>query len=182
MADHFKRNKDLALDLNHKYYMLTELFRLPPCLFSWCHMKATDLQEFKLGRRFFGRLEHGTDIISAIETVCENNSILAASFSIQGAVCSYTIGTYDQAQHVYVTSTVKEAREIVNCQGNVSAKDAKPFVLAHIVLSDERGRITGGRLFSETVVYAGEIELQELIGRSLTRSYDEKTGRFELKR
>lgn len=142
-------------------------------------MKVTDLHEFKLGRLFFGRLDHGTDIISAIETVCENISIPTASFSVSGAVCSYTVGTYDQKQRVYVTSTVKEAREIVYCQGNVSIKEAKPFVQAHIVLSDEQGQITGGRLFSETTVYAGEIELQELIGPPIERTYDEKTGRFE---
>jgi predicted DNA-binding protein with PD1-like motif len=137
------------------------------------------LHEFKLGRRFIGRLRHGTDIISAVETACGKNSIRAASFSVFGAVRSFTIGTFDQTQLVYITHTGEETREIASCAGNVSIRAGNLFVHAHIVLSDEQGRTIGGRLFSETIIYSGEIELLELIGPSLERIYDEESGRFE---
>lgn len=47
---------------------------------------------------------------------------------------------------------------------------------AHVVLGDEQGNTIGGHLFSESIVFAGEIDLQELIGEPLERSYDETTG------
>jgi len=66
--------------------------------------------------------------------------------------------------------------EIVDCIGNVSIKDKTPVIQSHIVLADEHGNIIGGHLFSETILFAGEIDLQEMTGEPLERVYDDKTG------
>lgn len=132
--------------------------------------------EFKPGRRFVGRLPQGSDLIAAIEDFCEAHSILMATFSVIGAVSSVTIGTYDQSQHVYITATESSFFEIITCIGNVSLRDGNPAVHAHIVLGDTEGNLTGGHLLSETILFAGEIDLQELSGKPLERSYDESTG------
>jgi len=132
--------------------------------------------EFKLGRRLLGRLPHGKDLITSIEYLCTASDIQTATFSVIGAVSSATIGVYDQKQHVYVTFTENSAMEIVNCIGNVSLKDKTPIIQSHIVLADEHGKILGGRLFSETILFVGEIDLQEMTGRPLERVYDDHTG------
>ena len=132
--------------------------------------------EFKLGRRLLGRLPHGKDMITSIENFCIASDIQTATFSVIGAVSSATIGVYDQKQHVYVTFTENAAMEIVNCIGNVSLKDKTPVIKSHIVLADEHGKIMGGRLFSDTILFAGEIDLQEMTGESLERVYDDETG------
>jgi predicted DNA-binding protein with PD1-like motif len=132
--------------------------------------------EFKLGRRFLGRLPHKKDLITSIENFCTASSIQTAIFSVIGAVSSATIGVYDQKQHVYVTFTENAYLEIVNCTGNVSFKDETPVVQSHIVLADEHGKIIAGHLFSETILFAGEIDLQEMTGKPLERIYDDKTG------
>jgi uncharacterized protein len=132
--------------------------------------------EFKLGRRLLGRLPHGKDMITSIEDFCIASDIQTATFSVIGAVSSATLGVYDQKQHVYVTFTENAAMEIVNCIGNVSLKDKIPVIKSHIVLADEHGKIIGGRLFSETILFTGEIDLQEMIGEPLERVYDDKTG------
>lgn len=133
-------------------------------------------KEFSEGRRFLGRLAHGEDIVAAIEGFCARNAIQAGVFSLIGAVSSATIGAYDQKQQVYVT--VKEDREleILGCTGNISLKEGKPFAHAHIVLADQKGTPIGGHLFSPTIIFAGEIEIIELLGGSLERVYDEVTG------
>ena len=128
------------------------------------------------GRRFLGRLPHGHDLIAVIQAFCRNALIQTASFSVIGAVSEVTLGAYDPKQQVYVTFTRKAALEIVSLSGNVSLKDGQPFVHAHLVLADENGQTSGGHLFSETIVYAGEIDLQELIGPPLERAYDAATG------
>ena len=139
-------------------------------------MKELSCSEFQHGRLFVGRLPQGKDLILSIEKFCEDASIQMAIFSVIGAVSSATIGAYDQKQQVYVTFKEEAPLEIVSCIGNVSLKDGKPFIHAHILLADEQGKTIGGHLFSETIIYAGEINLQELTGKPMERTYDNNTG------
>ncbi|MBW1896433.1 MAG: DNA-binding protein [Deltaproteobacteria bacterium] len=141
-------------------------------------MESLAYAEFESGRYILGRLPHGKDLLGAIEEFCEENSIQTGVFSVIGAVTSVTLGAYDQKQQVYVTEKKEEPLEIVHCTGNVSLKDGKVAVHAHAVLADQSGRTTGGHLFSETRVYAGEIAMRELLGQSLEREYDDTTGLF----
>ncbi len=134
--------------------------------------------EFELGRRFVGRLPHGKDLIGSIEDFCIESAIQMATFSVMGAVSSATMGAYDQKQHVYVTFTENTPMEVVTCVGNVSLKDQAPVIHAHIVLGDEHGKIIGGHLFSDTILFAGEMDLQELVGKPMERVYDRTTGLF----
>ena len=131
---------------------------------------------FEAGRCMLGRLPHGKDLLKTIEEFCAQNSIQTGVFSIIGSVMSATLGSYDQNQQVYVTFKKEEPLEIVNCTGNVSLKDGKVAVHAHAVLADMNGQTIGGHIFSETMVYAGEIYIQELLGKPLEREYDDTTG------
>jgi uncharacterized protein len=139
-------------------------------------MEKLICREFKPGRRFVGRLPHGKDLIQSVESFCKENSILMATFSLIGAVTSATIGAYDQKQQVYVTFKENSPLEIVICAGNVSIKDGNPVVHAHILLGDEQGKTISGHLFSETLLFAGEIEIQELTGNPIERASDTTTG------
>jgi len=131
---------------------------------------------FERGRSILGRLPHGKDLLKTIEEFCVQNSIQTGVFSIIGSVMSATLGSYDQNQQVYVTFKKEEPLEIVNCTGNVSLKDGKVAVHAHAVLADMNGQTIGGHIFSETIVYAAEIYLRELLGKPLEREYDSITG------
>ncbi len=132
--------------------------------------------ELKSGRRFMGRLPHGQDLIKSIEAFCGETAVAMATFSAIGAVTSVTMGAYDQKQQVYVTYTKEAPLEIVSCTGNISLKNGNPVVHAHILLADMHGKTIGGHLFSETIIYAGEIDLLELVGKPLERAYDTTTG------
>jgi predicted DNA-binding protein with PD1-like motif len=134
------------------------------------------LTEFGMGRQLAGRLPHGRDLLKSIERMGEKSGIRMATFTLIGAVSSATIGAYDQTQQVYVTVKKEIPLEIVTCLGNISLKKGDPFVHAHVLLSDEAGNPFGGHLFSETIIYAGEIHIQELTGEPLNREYDETTG------
>ena len=139
-------------------------------------MDKLTCSEFTLGRRFVGRLPHGKDLITSIEDFCKASSIQMATFSVIGAVSFATLGAYDQKQQVYATFTQEEPLEIVACTGNVSLLDQNPVIHAHIVLGNVEGKTVGGHLFSETIIYAGEIDLQELTAPPLERAYDDTTG------
>lgn len=133
-------------------------------------------REYSAGRRFVGCLPHGGDLVAALEDFCVRHEITSAVFSLIGAVSKATLGTYDQAQQVYVTFTAEGDLEILSCTGNVSLKEGKPFVHAHVVLAGEGGKTIGGHLFPGTIVFAGEAYLVELTGPQLVREYDRTTG------
>jgi predicted DNA-binding protein with PD1-like motif len=119
---------------------------------------------YRPGKRYFVDLPENSDIISFIKKTCFHKGIESASFTITGSVSFATIGVYDQKQQVYVTHIEKTASEILSCIGNVSPLKGDPNVTAKIILADQRGRLTGGHLFSETMVLHAELDIQELLG------------------
>jgi len=123
-----------------------------------------------------GCLPQGMDLIKAIEGFCHAQGIQMATFTMTGALSSVTLGTFDQQQQVYVTEVRDQPLSLVACQGNVSVRDTHPFVYVSAVLSDTDGQTIGGRLFSKTIIFAGELDLQELTGQPLTRHYDATSG------
>lgn len=139
-------------------------------------MAQPDCPEFKSGRSFLHRLPSGEDPSSVIADFCRENGIQTATFSLSGVLSAVTLGVYDPQQQVYVTHTEKTALEILNCAGDVSLKDEKPYIHATIVLADTCGRLLGGRLFSPTRIFSIEMTLHELVGQPLCRIYDPGTG------
>jgi uncharacterized protein len=132
--------------------------------------------EIKPEKSFIGRLSHNQDMITSIEKFCVQNHIEMGWFSLIGAVSSVTLGYYDQKQMVYVTSKTDEHLEIASCSGNISQKNDQIFVHAHAVLTNEKGQAIGGHIFSETIIFAGEIYIQTFSGKPLNREHDNLTG------
>ncbi len=133
---------------------------------------------YQTGRRFLIRLPAGEDLIRSIEQFCRDAAVPSAAFSVTGAVSSYAVGTFDQQQQVYVTAADTAPRELAACSGTVTLQDGNPAAVAHAVLADDRGRLTGGRLFPGTRVFACELVLQELTGDPMERHYDMETGQM----
>jgi hypothetical protein len=123
-----------------------------------------------------GRLPHGKDLLTTLENFCREEVIQMGSFFLIGAVSKATFGAYDQDKQEYVSYTRQEPLEIIQCSGNVSMKDGKPFVHAHILFGDELGNTFGGHLFSDTILFAGEIDFMEVKGIPLAREFDAETG------
>jgi predicted DNA-binding protein with PD1-like motif len=121
-------------------------------------------------------LPHKSDLIGATEDVCRRQGIQNAVFQVIGAVSLLTIGTFDQVQRVYVTDRQEGSFEIVFCSGIVSRQDGRCFVNSRIIAADLEGRLIGGTVFSDTRIYAAEIDLQEMLGNTLKRAYDPATG------
>ena len=133
------------------------------------------IRNFRQGRIFFARLDHGADIISQITNLAEKNGIETAALSAIGALSRAELGYYDQLSHEYGKISLEEPVELASCTGNISMRDGRPFVHAHAVLSDRTGRTWGGHLTSGTI-FAAELYLQELTGLPLKRVPDSITG------
>jgi uncharacterized protein len=139
---------------------------------------SDNFSQYNAGRIFIGRLSNGEDIIRALEHFCRKNGIKMAAFSVTGAVSLFTIGVFDQKQQVHVTSRNELPMEIISCTGSITFPGEKVHVKAQIILADQLGKTSGGRLFSDTLLFAGELQLIELLGPPASREYDQDSGRM----
>jgi uncharacterized protein len=131
------------------------------------------------GRRIMGRLAKGDDLLGALERRAGELGLKLGEVRALGAVSAARVGFYDQAARQYRYLDFREPLEIVALMGNVSLKDGKPFVHAHVTLADAQGRAWGGHLAAGTPVFACEFVLQEYESEeSLVRGLDEETGLF----
>ncbi len=139
---------------------------------------SDNFSQYNAGRIFIGQLTSGEDIIRAIEYFCRKNAIKLAAFSVTGAVSLFTIGIFDQKQNVYVTSRNEIPMEIISCTGNITLHVENAHVKAQIILADQLGKTSGGCLFSDTLLFTGELQIIELLGPPASREYDQDSGRM----
>jgi predicted DNA-binding protein with PD1-like motif len=121
------------------------------------------------------RLKHDADLVQSMTELAKSNGIEAGSFTAIGALKRARLGYYDQRNHEYREIGIDSPYEMASCVGNVSLKEGKPFVHAHVVLADEAGNTKAGHLL-EGIVFAAEVHLRQLEGPRLERKYDEVTG------
>jgi len=125
---------------------------------------------------FMGKLSHGGDLLEEITDICRKKGIQLGRVEALGAVQKARIGFYNQQTHQYQFLALDKPLEITKLVGNVSLKDGKPFVHAHVTLADETGNAYGGHLAPGTLVFACEVILEAFDGPTLDRGLDEVTG------
>ena len=136
----------------------------------------TETRVVKSKKIIMGKLSYGCDLLEELTKVCSDNEIKLGKISAIGAVQKSCIGYYNQIKREYRFINSEKHSEILNLTGNVSIKDDKPFVHAHVTLADEAGNAHGGHLASGTTVFACEFIIQPFDGSDFIRGIDEKTG------
>jgi hypothetical protein len=127
---------------------------------------------------FLSRLPKQADLLQSLTSEFSQRGVETGSFLVIGAVTSATIGFYNVFKREYEVKSFQGQYEIVNCTGNISLRDGKVFVHAHIVLADQDLKCFGGHLMEGTQIFAAELSAFPLSGDALTRVYDEPTGLF----
>ncbi len=129
------------------------------------------------GRCFMGRLAKGEDLLAALERLCQVHGITLGEVRALGAVSRARVGFYNQEERKYYCIDFDQPLEILSLTGNISIRDGKPMVHAHVTLADEGGRAVGGHLAEGTPVFAGEFIITEyLADQALNRQNDPDTG------
>jgi predicted DNA-binding protein with PD1-like motif len=134
------------------------------------------MNSYSTKRTIIGHVERGTDLYDGITRIAQQNNIKLGRVTGLGAVQRAKLAYYDQKEMKYKDFDLNEPMEIVSMYGNISLKDGKPFVHAHVVLSDEKGNTRGGHLLPGSSVFACEITIEEFEGPELVRGFDERTG------
>lgn len=125
---------------------------------------------------FLVRLPKGDDLLEAVTRAFEERSISSASFTVIGAVIDAVVGYYDFETKSYRNREFKGDFEIVSCMGNVSLKDGRIFVHAHISLAGEDFACFGGHLMPGAAIFAAELMAAPVPGDANVREMDEPTG------
>jgi uncharacterized protein len=138
----------------------------------------TIIEEITRKNLFICKLHHGSDLLEELTDICIKNNFSAGRLEAIGAVEKACIGFYDQAGRQYEFITIDQPMEITNLTGNISIKDGKPFVHAHVTLADASGRACGGHLAPGTIVFACECMIETFEGLMMSREFDQETGLF----
>jgi predicted DNA-binding protein with PD1-like motif len=139
--------------------------------------RSTNFHNYKPGRILIGRLEHNDDLLAGLTEVCRINDVCSGYISVIGAVHCAKLGYYDQIRKSYTGCvSLNKKLEICSLTGNISFKDGKIFVHAHIVLADMKAKTYGGHLMPGARVFAAEYFIFETLGKKLHRVKDRSTG------
>ena len=134
------------------------------------------MENYTPRRILMGRLDHGADLLGEITKICISENIQMGRVEAIGAVSSARLGFYNQKAKKYQFFTLEEPLEILSLSGNISKKEGKAMVHAHVILSDEKGDAFGGHLAEGTTIFACECLIEVFDGPVRERTLDEKTG------
>lgn len=128
-----------------------------------------------MGSSYLIRLMRDEEVMSSLVAFAKKHRISAAYLSGLGAMRDTTVGYYSLKTKSYIWNTFTKDHEVLAFIGNISLLDGKPFVHAHVTLSDDSFRAHGGHLKEGYVAVTLEIALTPLTG-AVARAYDEGIG------
>jgi len=118
------------------------------------------------------KLEKGEDVLETLNTIVEKENIEAGFFTGIGALNKVKMGIFIEGK--YEEIVIEDELEIVSLLGNVSLKDGKPFVHAHIIVSKRDGSAFGGHLLPGSIISVTcEVFLIKL-KKPIKRGFDEE--------
>ena len=132
------------------------------------------------GNTFIIYIEQDESIMETLTQFCKSKDIVNAQISGIGAIKEIDLGAYDLKNKEYVRQFFNNLWELTSFQGNVILKDNKPFIHAHITMSDHNLDVKGGHLFEAKVGAVGEFILRK-IETDGKREYDANIGLFCMK-
>lgn len=128
------------------------------------------------GKAAFVRLERGTDLLGELNEAARRLGFEGATLQIVGAVEALRVAYYRQDTKEYEIHEFDEPHEISGGVGNVSVKDAAPFVHIHVTGSGADGRAVAGHLVEGTRVFLIEAYFRRLDGPAPVRGFEEDIG------
>ncbi len=138
-------------------------------------MQYTKIAEGNPVYNYLVRLETGEELVGTFARFCDDQRIDTAAVAGIGTVHGAVLGYFDREGKQYVRRTVEGDCELVSLQGNVSLKEGKPYLHAHVVLGTRDFQALAGHLFEAKVAATCELVVRQLPGM-VQRKKDEKSG------
>ena len=136
------------------------------------------MNTYQTRKTHIGQLPLGADLYEGLMEIVKREDIRLGRIQAIGATTHAIVAYYDQNLRKYLPLEFSGGMEILSCNGNVSIRDGKPFLHAHILLGDREGNVFGGHLLPGTKVFACEAIIEEFEGDELVRERDDQTGLY----
>lgn len=129
------------------------------------------------GDTYIVYVEQDEAIMETLTQFCIDRNIVNGQLSGIGAIKEIDFGAYDLKNKKYIRYMYENLWELTSYQGNVLLKDGRPFIHAHITISDHEMNVKGGHLFEAKVGAVGEFILRK-IDTNGKREHDSNIGLF----
>jgi uncharacterized protein len=147
------------------------------------------LEEIRTGRLILTRVMPGDEVFSKLKEIAVTEGIERAA--VLSAIGSFEEVVFRNLQDnislpIQLEKTTEFSLhgpfEVLSLEGNLFPLQGQPFFHLHCLLSDSKGQVTGGHLFSARAFSTLEILLAELQGSSAVKEKSGLTGLNELLR
>ena len=112
-------------------------------------------------RTFVLIFDSGDEVIFGIEAFAEKQSLAASQFTGIGAFKQTLLGYFDWEKKEYQKIPIQEQVEVLSLVGDLTLKDGKPNIHAHVVVGRRDGTAHGGHLLKAYVRLTLEVILTE---------------------
>jgi len=122
------------------------------------------------------KLDPAEDLLEGMEKAIEEAGIKSGWVNAIGGLRKATYGIYEMGGHRQIEKSTENCFELLSAFGNITLKEDKIFVHAHLIFADDEGRTHGGHLLKGCEIFPlAEIVLQET-DANLHRVFDSQTG------
>ncbi len=111
----------------------------------------------------FIRLDDGEGFFESLTKALEDLGVYSGVFiGAIGMLRNFEIGWFNVSSLEYEREFVSQPYELTSVQGNISKKDGKIFIHAHVTLAGPSRTVAGGHLFRGEVCNTAEIFIKKL--------------------
>ena len=121
------------------------------------------------------KLSYQSDLLEELTQIALKENISLGKIEAIGAVSEAAIAFYNQKTFKYQKIKLEESYEITSFLGNITLKEKKPIIHAHLTLADDKGKVFGGHLLPGTIVFACEAIITVFHNGILERGFDKNT-------
>ena len=133
------------------------------------------MKSHKNNDSIYVKMEKGEEIIDSLQKIIKKYDINSGWINGIGLINKVRIGSYDVTTKSYDEIDFDDTYELTSFIGNITKKDGKPFIHAHISMSDHLCKAFGGHLFYATIGAAGEFIIK-VTDNIINRKFDGDTG------
>ncbi len=124
---------------------------------------------------FFIYIQKNEKVMETLTAFCKQHEIYGGEVTGIGAVKEIELGAFDPEKKEYITVSYDDTYELISLNGNITLKEDKPFIHAHMTIGDHDMNIFGGHLFEMKVAVVGEFILRKS-DVTIRREMDEDIG------
>lgn len=142
-----------------------------------------DSRTCNIKKTIFARFDEGEDLLLTLKALAEKHEIRSGFFNFIGGLRTLRFGLLEtEGKYREIEMHARHCIELLPTFGNVTQKEGKTLIHAHIIASEEeKGMAMGGHLLEGSIICPfAEVVMHE-IDEAIDRVYDPKSMLWKIK-